>query len=366
MRRLIVGFGLVAACGGPARAPESNTATPSEPSVPDETPPPSGPPIRVDCGDFTTCAVSQGGSVRCWGRDKGGETGDGGGPDRARHVGVPNIGKATSVALASKFACALLENQKVQCWGSGRLANDVTKYEHAKPTEVRELDGVLELVASGAIACARTATTIKCWGADPSTIGTPPQGAFKEVAVGFTHGCALDNAGKVTCWGTGDWATNGAFGKPSISGATAIASGDRHACVISKDKKVLCWGQNDAGQLGTKPDADAHKKPVEAPGIKGATKLVAGESSTCAVLADGTAKCWGSNGEGELGLGKRSSDERPTQVSALTDIADICLATTHGCALSKKNQIMCWGGNAYGQLGDGSKERKLTPTSVTW
>src|SRR5205814_36482 len=119
----------------------------------------------------------------------------------------------------------------------------------------------------------------------------------------FTHACALDASGVPVCWGTNDWA--GAYAKPAgIAGASSIATGDRHACVIAKDKKVLCWGQNDTGQLGTKPDAEAHKKPVAIAGVTGAVKLAAGESSTCALLADGTARCWGANPEGELGLGK--------------------------------------------------------------
>ena len=147
------------------------------------------------------------------------------------------------------------------------------------------------------------------------TIGTPPSGAFTQVAAGFTHGCALDKKGAVTCWGTGDWAApKGGFAKPaSISGATHLATGDRHACVVTKDKKVQCWGMNDAGQLGTKPDTELHKAPVTVPGVAGAVRLVAGEAAMCALLADGSARCWGANAEGELGLGKKSSEERREQ-----------------------------------------------------
>lgn len=358
------------ACGAtkpPVAGPSSGAA--AEPPKPVEDPPPSGPPVHVDCGDFTTCAIVEGGGVRCWGRDKAGELGDGGGADRGKSVIVKGVENATSLALASKFACALGSDKKVKCWGTGRLANDGNALERAKATTVAGVDGAEELVASGAMACARTATAITCWGSDTSTIGTPPTGAFTQIAAGFTHGCALDKKGAVTCWGVGDWAPpKGAFAKPSVTGATQIASGDRHACVITKDKKVQCWGQNDSGQLGTKPDAENHKTLVTVPGVAGAVRLVAGEAAMCALLADGSARCWGANAEGELGLGKKSSDERPSKLSSVPDVAGMCLATSHGCALTKSKSLLCWGANGNGQLGDGtpSRERKLEPVRVAW
>lgn len=325
--------------------------------------PAAGPPTEIDCGDFTTCAVAPGGEVRCWGRDKMGELGDGGGQDRPKAAPVPGV-KASQVRLASNFVCAITDDKKVKCWGSGRIANDGKKVESARATEVASVSGAQEISASGVVACARTDAGITCWGAEEATTSTAPKGSFKQVATGFTHACALDGAGAATCWGPGDWSAKGAFGKPGVTGATSLATGDRHACAV-KDKKVLCWGQNDAGQLGVKPDAETHKKPVEVPGVKGAVRVIAGEASTCALLEGGTAMCWGANAEGELGLGKKSSDERPAKI-VVSDVADVCLATTHGCALTKSGKVMCWGGNTHGQLGDGTKEKKLEPTAVAW
>lgn len=358
------------ACGAAPVATGPSSAVPvAAAEKPAEDPPPDGPPVQVDCGDFTTCAIVTGGAVRCWGHDKAGELGDTGrGGDRAKSIVVRGAEGATSIALASKFACALGADKKVKCWGTGRITNDGQAKDHAKATEVSGVEAVDELTASGAIACARSGASIACWGADAATIGTPPTGTFTQVAAGFTHGCALDKKGTVTCWGTGDWsAPKGGFAKPaSISGATYLATGDRHACVVTKDKRVQCWGMNDAGQLGTKPDTEMHKTPVTVPGVGPAVKLFAGESAMCALLADGSARCWGSNAEGELGLGKKSSDERPSKVASVPDIAGMCLATSHGCALTKSKSILCWGANAAGQLGDGTREKKLEPTRVSW
>src|SRR5690349_21539001 len=94
----------------------------------------SRPPKSIECADFSTCAVTGDGAVRCWGRDKSGELGDGAGADKSRHIGIDLGGKATSVALAAQFGCALLEGKTVKCWGSGRIANDGKAYTSARPT----------------------------------------------------------------------------------------------------------------------------------------------------------------------------------------------------------------------------------------
>ena len=109
------------ACGSakpPAARPIASVASAQEKPV--EDPPPAGPPVKVDCGDFTTCAIATGGSVRCWGNDKAGELGGGGGADRGKSVIVHGVEGATSIALASQFACALGSDKKVKCWGTGR------------------------------------------------------------------------------------------------------------------------------------------------------------------------------------------------------------------------------------------------------
>lgn len=361
-------LGLVAsltfvACGGAATAPPPAAPAKEEPEQ-KETETVSGPPVEVDCGDYTTCAVSNGGQAVCWGRDQEGELGDGGGEDKNTLKLVAGLGKVKKVMLAARFGCALLESGSVKCWGTGRIANDGKPYTNAKPTDVQGLEGVEEISASGTIACARAGSKVTCWGSE-KPVGGPPPGSYTQIAAGFSHACALDQAGSVVCWGAAEWGEKGAFAKPAIKGATQLVTGDRHACVITKDKKVACWGNNDAGQLGTKPDAQPHKKPTEVAGIKNVVRLAAGEATTCAILADGTARCWGANAEGELGLGKQSPDERPGKV-ALTDIEHVCLASSHGCALTKSSQIMCWGGNRQGQLGDGSNEPRLEPVAVKW
>ena len=92
---------------------------------------------------------------------------------------------------------------------------------------------------------------------------------------------------------------------------TLIALGRTSTCGLIADGSAYCWGSNTAGQLGD-GTVDERLAPVRAaPALKFAS-LTAGDSQSCGVTADGTAYCWGSNGFGQLGSGTagRPADRR--------------------------------------------------------
>jgi hypothetical protein len=85
---------------------------------------------------------------------------------------------------------------------------------------------------------------------------------------------------------------------------------------------------------------------------------------TCAVLSDGTARCWGYNAYGQLG--DNTTDERhtPVAVSNLSNAVAVAAGDYHTCALLGDGSARCWGDNGYGQLGDGTTTQRLTPVIV--
>ena len=53
------------------------------------------------------------------------------------------------------------------------------------------------------------------------------------------------------------------------------------------------------------------------PGLSGVVEISASHNHTCARLLDGTARCWGRNGVGQVGDGTRVDRLAPVMVSGL-------------------------------------------------
>jgi alpha-tubulin suppressor-like RCC1 family protein len=75
---------------------------------------------------------------------------------------------------------------------------------------------------------------------------------------------------------------------------------------------MKCWGGNYDGQLGygntenigddELPSSVGFVSVTTTPGVT-VTSLTAGQQHVCALLSDGTVRCWGDNAEGQLGYG---------------------------------------------------------------
>jgi cysteine-rich repeat protein len=201
------------------------------------------------------------------------------------------------------------------------------------------------------------------------------------LTAGFSHTCALLAEGLVRCWGDNQYGQLGLANVTDMttqqpyqhdvvklgSPAVAIAAGGNHTCALMADGTVRCWGVNDAGQLGL-----GHTMTIgddEAPDAATATVLLgaqaravsAGERVTCAIMADGTLRCWGDNSVGQLGLGHTRNigdDETPTRTLAEVTLDDtvtsVAVGGQHTCVLLTGGPVRCWGDNSLGQLGLGT------------
>jgi alpha-tubulin suppressor-like RCC1 family protein len=210
-----------------------------------------------------------------------------------------------------------------------------------------------------------------------------------KVAVGGEHSCAVTVDGVVACWGDNGYGElgNGTNGSTQFSvtpfsvtgGALAgktvtnITAGQYHTCAVTSDGTAACWGNNGNGQLGNGTTINSNT-PV-AVTMSGAltgktvTDITAGGGHTCAVTSDGTAACWGNNFGGQLGDGTTTDSSTPISVTggALTNktVTDITAGGGHTCALISDGTVTCWGWNDNGQLGDGTTTDSSTPISVT-
>ncbi|MBY0279526.1 DUF4215 domain-containing protein [Candidatus Binatia bacterium] len=155
---------------------------------------------------------------------------------------------------------------------------------------------------------------------------------------------------------------------PASAGiATRVAAADAHTCAVTTAGGVKCWGANGNGQLGdgttiTRPTA------VDVTGLtSGVATVAVGLAHTCALTTGGGVKCWGFNLYGLLGDGTTTDRLEPVDVVGLgSGVVAIAAGQFHTCALTIGGGVKCWGYNDQGAVGNGTLTTTVpTPVDVT-
>ena len=337
----------------------------------------------VAVGGDHTCALTKTGKVECWGWNRFGQLGDRTHVERHEPTGVRGLESgAAAISAGGAHACALLSGGGVECWGANRYGQlgDGTDMHRSTPVRVRGLSGeVVAVSAGGRHTCALTAAgTVECWGANywgqlgDGTVERRLKAVVVEgladAAVAISAGrfftCAVLRSGRVACWGANFLAQLGDDPLPyspvplEVDGldhpAVAVSAGARHACALTTEALVECWGANGYGQRGD-PAFGSSSAPFTVGNLGPSTLAVsAGSYHTCALDADGSIACWGSNFYGQLGNGSLFHSPAPVPTTGLSGRAALVTSGEgHTCALTETSLVECWGWNRFGQLGDG-------------
>ncbi len=318
-------------------------------------------------GEHHTCALLTDGVMRCWGNNGFGQLGTGDEESSNIPVSVKGLPeKAIAIATGAQHTCAQLQSGSVRCWGRndyGQIGDGTTSvFSEGRPTPRQvvglERDVVAIATANGEHTCALLRNGIvKCWGwnnfgqlGDGSTQDGPVpvavvglQGKVQMLAVGELHTCALLE-GKVKCWGynrhgpLGDGTNLTRLLPVDVVGLTTTVSylgtGSWHTCAMS-DGNLACWGENYFGQLGNGGTSDSFV-PVSVRESQSKFEIVlGGREHTCGIVIEGRVKCWGNNGDGQLGDGTTVPRGIPTDVYDLpSSIVALAVGEAHGCALT--------------------------------
>ena len=90
---------------------------------------------------------------------------------------------------------------------------------------------------------------------------------------------------------------------------TGVACGRHHTLVSMKSGMCWSFGSNSEGQLGAGRGPEWSHTPVPWEGVAGGVaKLVAGAAHSLALSHEGAVWGWGSNTEGQLGLGEHGEE----------------------------------------------------------
>ncbi|UQA56277.1 DUF4215 domain-containing protein [Polyangium aurulentum] len=279
--------------------------------------------VSLAAGGMHTCAVLDDGAVKCWGGGYMGQLGIGF-LDRGEEPGemgdalpVVNLGagkKAVALAAGYWHSCALLDGGEVKCWGSndlGQLGIGDTEPRGRYPDD--EMGDKLPAVDLG-----NGKTALAVAAGDDHTCAWFAGGELKCWGVNVHGQLGQENT---IWWGT---APGHMANLPVIKldgPAVSASGGPLHTCAVVGTGGVKCWGNNDKGQLGLGDVVRRGDEPNEmgaflpfvdlgkdASGLNAvAIQVAAGYEHTCALLAGGYVKCWGANIEGQLGMGHKQT-----------------------------------------------------------
>ena len=211
-----------------------------------------------------------------------------------------------------------------------------------------------------------------------------------QMAAGTDHTCARMTDGTARCWGRNNFGQLGdgttttrllpvtvknSAGTGPLTGVLSIATGSYHSCAVLIDGTTRCWGDNGAGQLGDGTIVNRHlpvvvKNSAGTAALAGVTAVSLAVVFSCARMRSGTAVCWGNNAEGNLGDGTMTNRPYPTAVKnsagtgPLTGVTEISARGIHVCAVLTNKTAQCWGFNSAGQLGDGTVSVRMLPVVV--
>jgi alpha-tubulin suppressor-like RCC1 family protein len=205
--------------------------------------------------------------------------------------------------------------------------------------------------------------------------------------------CAVRRSdSQLYCWGTqgdieGGWspasstqdtpqrvevAIDSAGNSLPIAAVSGVATLGGHNCVIVRAHRGLrCWGTNDDGQVGLGGPSSPVELPVFTDIMTGVTDFAVGTFHTCA-LKNGNVFCWGRNEDFQCGrdvVGPITTV--PTTLAEATLVGGVtklvCISAS--CCAIKSGDVFCWGWNANGvaQVQDGptpAAPNVRTPTRI--
>jgi len=128
-----------------------------------------------------------------------------------------------------------------------------------------------------------------------------------------------------------------------------------HDCARMSDGTARCRGMNGDGQLGLGAVTPILDEATPVPDLTGVAQIVTSSNrATCTRHDDGTVRCWGSNEYGMLGTGHVGEERcgifdgtpcrtRPTLVPGLDRVTQLFLGVWGTCALRSDHSVWCWG-----------------------
>ena len=341
------------------------------------------------------CALDSNGDVYCWGDTSDAFLGDGVSylnydfGDNFSQVGnypkvlLPSGKKALQISVTHYTTCALLDDFTVRCWGYNNYGQaGIGLPDRAVGDSLSELGDNMQAVD---------------FGTGKYPIALTAQNGFCNSSCSYgTSYCALLNTQEVKCWGSNDYGVLGIESSiaelgqdsaelgdnwPSVKfGSTGFTTGGpkvkkvvggvRMFCALFENQKIKCWGGPTHGQLGYEDSITrgiaTDSMEDDLPFVNLGTGVLVKDiyrshkTNICVKTTTNSIKCWGFDGNGDL-LSNGTSWSRGGSVGDMGDnLPDSYLGPDPvmqmftgevTCPLYTNGRIRCFGYNDYGRLG---------------
>ncbi|WII70528.1 hypothetical protein QJS83_08665 [Bdellovibrio sp. 22V] len=353
-----------------------------------------------------SCGVTVGNYLKCWGVNPNGIFNNSVVGVETVSVRDVDIGAIYSkISMGGRSGCGISADQDLLCWGANNnfQIGDRTDWNRYTPVFADAGNKYSFVsVAAGTVTssqtphtCAITTTgVLKCWGdnsygkiGDGTTVDKTmpkvidPGVTYTKVAVAAWNTCAVTTAGVLKCWGRNN---NGQLGigttvdslTPKVVDAGVTYSevaisedydnGKVHACAITTAGILKCWGSNAHAALGDGTTTNSTlPKVIDSVTY---TKIAVGAAFlggySCGITTSNELKCWGYNGQKNLGDGTTTQRTSPIVIDAGTQFKEVSLKGSHSCAITLAGVLKCWGYNFYSMVGDGTTVSPNAPIVI--
>lgn len=219
-------------------------------------------------------------------------------------------------------------------------------------------------------------------------------GKVKDITVSKTssHFFLIDDKGDVYSWGWNDYGQLGLGNDDYAISPTLmekclfknekvlqIKAGIRHSIALTQDGNVYAWGCNHRGRLGLGKNYKTEQQ-LDKPTLmmkssfhnKEIIQIATGDAHSLALTKKGDVYAWGSNSNGQLGLGidDNKTYDKPHFVNSKLfsgeRVIKISAGARHSLALTETGKVFTWGDNEKGELGHLNSTKEVTPKDVVF
>jgi|GEM_PF-6696341 len=153
---------------------------------------------------------------------------------------------------------------------------------------------------------------------------------------------------------------------PELNPKGRVAVGVQFTCILQDNGGVKCWGLNGDGQVGDGTLVDK-SAPTDVSGLEyGVKAIFAGQKHSCAHLMDNSVRCWGDGSDGQMGNNSTMDRSTPVTPTGLTEgtVTQISVGGSHACAIITGGLPRCWGRNDEGQIGNAGNTDQPNPAVI--